>query len=180
MTAALSPETLYLDYHEKVERYVKSRVAQQQDAEDLVSDIFVKACSHLGQYDPARAAPGTWLYAIARNVVVDYFRARGAQAECCGDQMLAWCADPDPLPEGRLLREETLDLLASGLSTLPARERDIIILRFFHGLTPAETAQRVGVSYANVRFLQHRALQKLRSFLQLHGFEQELAQTDER
>lgn len=169
MTAALSPEELYRDYREKVERYVKSRVAHRQDAEDLVSDIFVKACARLAQYDPARAAPGTWLYAIARNAVVDYFRAQGGQAQCCGEQALEWCADHDPLPEGLLLRGELLDALADGLAALPQRERDIVILRFYYGLTPAETARRTNVSYANVRFLQHRALQKLRIFLEEHG-----------
>ena len=88
MTAALLPETLYRDYREKVDRYVKSRVADRQDAEDLVEDVFVKACARLGQYDPDRAAPGTWLYAIARNAVVDYFRARGTRGEHCGEEAL--------------------------------------------------------------------------------------------
>ena len=90
MTAALLPETLYRDYREKVDRYVKSRVADRQDAEDLVEDVFVKACARLGQYDPDRAAPGTWLYAIARNAVVDYFRARGARGEHCGEEAVSY------------------------------------------------------------------------------------------
>ena len=173
MTAALVPETLYRDYREKVDRYVKSRVADRQDAEDLVEDVFVKACARLGQYDPDRAAPGTWLYAIARNAVVDYFRARGARGEHCGEEALERCADLDPLPDGRLLRGELLEALAAGLAALPQRERDIVILRFFYRLTPAEAARRTGVSYANARFLQHRALQKLRAFLEAQGLGKE-------
>ena len=56
-------------------------------------------------------------------------------------------------------------MLAAALEKLPERERNIVILRFYHGLSARETANRVGVSYANVRVLQHGALRKLRRYL---------------
>ena len=52
---------------------------------------------------------------------------------------------------------------------LSERERSIIVWRFYHGLSARETAEKADVSYANVRFLQHRALKKLRDILEAAG-----------
>lgn len=156
---SITPEELYDGYREKVERYVRSHIQNEQDRADIVHEVFLNAISALKSYDPSRSAIGTWLYAITKNAVVDYYRRLSRTP-----QPLI----PEELTEedDRILTAENLDMLASALERLPDRERKIIVLRFYYGLSPAETAQRVGVSYSNVRFLQHSALKKLRRFLE--------------
>ena len=57
MSTAITPEALYRDYHEKVERYISSHVSDLQDRADLKQQIFLDAIAALDSYDPSRAAP---------------------------------------------------------------------------------------------------------------------------
>ncbi len=159
MSAAITPEELYRNYHDKVERYIGARVGNIHDRADVLQQVFLSAISALDGYDPARSAPGTWLYAITRNTVIDYYRTKGREpVPAEWEESAAPASDVDE----RILTQETLEELAAALERLPERERNILILRYYHGLSARETAQKVGVSYANVRFLQHSALNKLR------------------
>ena len=74
MTATAEFEALYTEYRSKVLAYIRSHISDSADAEDLCADVFEKALRRWDDYDPARAAPGTWLYAITRNTVIDYYR----------------------------------------------------------------------------------------------------------
>lgn len=173
MSTAITPEALYRDYHEKVERYISSHVSDMQDRADLKQQIFLNAIAALDGYDPSRAAPGTWLYTITRNAVTDYYRRRTrepAPIELEELDRIEQPQDASPLSrdvDSRLLTQEMLEELAKALEQLPERERDIVILRFYYGFSAKETAQRINVSYANVRVLQHNALRKLRRYLNI-------------
>lgn len=161
MSAAISPEKLYTDYRDKAMRYISSHVPNEHDREDLLHQVFLNAIAALDGYDPGRAAPGTWLYAIARNAVTDYFRQSGREEPAAElDEAYAGAG-----PEEQLLTQETLEALAAALEQLPERERDIVVWRFYHGLSAREAAEKAGVSYANARFLQHQALKKLQRYL---------------
>ena len=164
MSAVISPEEFYVGYRDKVARYIRSHVSNEHDREDLVQQVFLNAIAALDGYDPGRAAPGTWLYAIARNAVTDYFRQNGRETLAIDEpDGEAYVGGEEP--EERLLTRETLETLAAALERLSERERNIVIWRFYHGLSARETAERVGVSYANARFLQHQALKKLQKYL---------------
>lgn len=165
MSDVISPEKLYLDYHDKMERYIMSHVADRQDREDLVSRIFLNAIAALDSYDPSRAAPGTWIYAIARNTMISYYRERKRETELAKMQEQSAILEA----EGNLLTNENLEALAAALEQLSEREHSIIIWRFYYGLSAKEAAQKAGVSYANARFIQHRALKKLRDILEETG-----------
>ncbi len=163
MSIDVTPEALYETYRDPVARYIGARVQNPYDREDLLQQVFLNAIAALDRYDPSRAAPGTWIYTITRNTVIDYYRKQEREpvpAEL--EDSTLYEAEAD----ARLLTEETLEALAEALEQLSKRERDIIILRFYHGLSAQETAKRVGVSYANVRYLQYAALKKLRRCLE--------------
>ena len=162
MSAAITPEELYRNYHDRVERYIGARVGNVHDRVDVQQQVFLNAVSALDSYDPARSALGTWLYAITRNAVIDYYRTKSREPVPAEWEESAFSASGI---DERILTQETLEELAAALEQLPERERRIIILRYYHGLSARETAQKVGVSYANVRFLQYSALNKLRRCL---------------
>ena len=165
MSDIISPEKLYLDYHDKVERYIASRVTNEQDREDLASRVFQNVIAALDSYDPSRAAPGTWIYAITRNTVISYYREKKRDPELVEMEQFAAAAET----EEHLPTSEMLEALADALEQLSERERRIIVWRFYYGLSAKDTAEKVGVSYSNVRFIQHRALKKLRDILEKTG-----------
>lgn len=162
----ITPEELYNGYREKVERYICSHVQNEHDRADIVHQVFLNAISALDSYDPSRGAIGTWLYAITRNAVNDYYRKLSREPAAEDIELMQLI----PAQDDRILTNENLESLASALEQLPDRERKIIVLRFYHGLSSKETAERVGVSYSNVRFLQYNALKKLRRFLEEAGY----------
>ncbi len=160
----MDAETLYSQYGDKIRAYIQSRVRNRHDAEDLFSNVFLKITEHIENYDPEKAAYSTWVYTITQNTVRDYFRrSMGRQDTELNEDL--------PLPdlhadvEGKLLRDETLQTLANALEKLPQRERDIIILRFYKGLSPKEIADAMDISYASVRYLQSVTLKKMRGLL---------------
>jgi RNA polymerase sigma-70 factor (ECF subfamily) len=74
----ITAEEIYAEYHQKVSAYVRGKVQDLHQAEDLVSAVFLKVVQGLDGYDPAKASVSTWVYTITRNTVTDYFRTRRA------------------------------------------------------------------------------------------------------
>ena len=67
-------EKIYLEYREKVFRYVRGKVRNLADAEDVTSEIFLKVQTSLDSYDEEKATLSTWIYTITHNVVCNYYR----------------------------------------------------------------------------------------------------------
>ena len=67
---------IYEEFHPKVHAYVRGKIQDPHDAEDLVSAVFMKVVQKLDSFDSARASVSTWVYTITRNTVTDYFRTR--------------------------------------------------------------------------------------------------------
>lgn len=153
-------EQLYLEYKEKVSRYISAKITNPQEAEDLVSSVFVKVFAALPGFDERKASISTWIYTIARNTLTDYFRTARQHCEL-----------PEELVSGeqveeRLLGSEQLDELVEALLQLVPRERDLEILHYYHGHTLKAVAQRMGISYSYAKLLHSRALKELRGRLE--------------
>lgn len=158
--AAEAREALYRECYPKVKRYVAARVSHPQEAEDLVSDIFLKVYQRLDTFDETKASVSTWVYAITRNAVIDYYRGQRHIAEL--PETLA--AEGDL--EDSFLRRDALEALAAALAALEERQRDIIILRYYRGMTLKAIADRMGLSYAYIKVLHNGALRALKQKLQ--------------
>ncbi len=158
----ISIESIYSQFQDKVSRYVRSRLSSPQDAEDLVSDIFVKVSASIGRYDRGCGSISTWIYAITRNAVRDHFRRRRPSLNLDEQENLP---DEGVTVEEEVITRENLSSLALALGALSQRERDIIILRYYQGLSPGEIARRMQISYTNCGYIQSTALKKLRALL---------------
>ncbi len=139
------------------------RLRTRADAEDLTQQTFERALKAWPRYDPARASVGTWLIVIARNLLVDHFRAdRSARQQPLdeldgGHDSLMQTGDaPDLGLEPELER---------ALAILSAREREIIALRFGGELSGPEIAEATGLSLANVQQILSRSLRRMREVL---------------
>ncbi len=149
-------EQVYLDYHDKVMGYIRSRVNRRADAEDLCSDVFEKVQRKLADFDPQKASVSTWVFTITRNTVIDYFRRTKPTAEL--DENLS----DDTEVDEDLLRSETLGELASALRKLPQQLMDIVVLRYYDGKPLTEIAALMGLSYGAVKLRHQNALMLLR------------------
>ncbi len=151
---------LYTEYRGRVLGYIRARVSSREDAEDLCEDVFLKILRASGSYDGEKSAPGTWIYAITRNTVIDYFRRTRSAEELPED--LA----EEELPEDGLLQTELLESLAKALERLPGELTDIVVLRYYDRLPLTEIALRLGLSYGAVKLRHRKALDLLRRDLQ--------------
>jgi RNA polymerase sigma-70 factor (ECF subfamily) len=151
---------LYTEYRGRVLGYIRARVSSREDAEDLCEDVFLKILRASGSYDGEKSAPGTWIYAITRNTVIDYFR-RTRPAEELPEDLAE-----EELPEDGLLQTELLESLAKALERLPGELTDIVVLRYYDRLPLTEIALRLGLSYGAVKLRHRKALDLLRRDLQ--------------
>lgn len=150
-------ERFYAEYKGKVLSYIRSRVFNVSDAEDLCGDVFVKAFSAADSFDPSKASAGTWLYSITRNTVIDYFR-RFHPTEEIPEDISDECRTEDGIIES-----ETLEELAAALEQLPAELTDVIVLHYFDLIPLTEIAASLNISYGMVKIRHHKALALLRA-----------------
>ena len=153
-------EKIYLEYGEKVFRYVRGKVASTQDAEDVTSEIFLKVLSSLDSYDEEKSTLSTWIYTITHNAVCNYYREECKRAFTLDENALYSNRDDDVMAEieNEILKEN----LAEALETLTEREQDIIVLYYYHEIPLRDIAIKMGITYANAKFIKHQAICKLR------------------
>jgi RNA polymerase sigma factor (sigma-70 family) len=165
-------EGWFRDHREAVYRYVRFRVATREVAEDVTSEVFMKALRSLHRYDQNRASPRTWLLRIARNAVTDHLRAlkRRGSLHVSLDRVPDLVADV-PSQEERVVREERIQRLLNGSQTLRRADQEILSLRYGSGLDNGEIAEHLGISNNAVAVRLHRALKRLKAAVDHHQIE---------
>ena len=160
-------EQIYREFKHQIQRYIGSRINHPQDAEDLLSFVFLKLHENRHTYDPARASLSTWVYTITHNTVNDYLRQkyRSPVFNSAEDALENYAAEDIPALD-KMILEEQLEQLGNALERLPEREREIIILRFYYEKTSPEIAALMNLSHANVRYLQHIAIGRLKKMME--------------
>jgi len=155
--------TLYDRYVDAVYRYVYYRVREDADAEDVTSDVFMKALRAIPRYE-SRQPFLAWLYRIARNAIID--RARRARMQVSFEDALAHPgADNIVEPDAALLAFSDKQEVRRALARLTPLQQEVIVLRFVEGYTTAQIAALVGKREGTVRGIQFRALEMLRTLI---------------
>ena len=152
----MAAEDIYISYHDKVSAYIRGKLDNHHDAEDLVSQVFEKVYEKIHTFDESKASLSTWIYTITRNTVTDYYRTRRIHTSY--DEVYEL-----PAPEKD---RDMLDTLADALMILKERERDLILLHYYKGLTLKEVADKMGMSYINAKVIHKKALSGLRNYFQ--------------
>ena len=150
---------LYEQYRDPIYRFCLARTGTAHDAEDLVSDVFVKALQSLDRYQDRGLPFVAFLYRIARNAAID--RARTLKQPFSFDGLLVEPASKQNVEAEASLAVEKTILLAA-LARLKPEHRDVITMRFIEGYAALEVAQFLGKTEGAIRTLQHRALERLR------------------
>lgn len=162
-TAALAD--LFEEYYERIARYIAVRIGNQNDAEELAGDVFVRATEHIGSFQWRGVPVQAWLYRIAHNLVVDHLRRNSRRKTAPLDEALHIADSHNP--EGEVMHALDREELLEALGQLTEAQRETIALRFFGGMTSAEAAVIMNRSNGAVRELQSSGLKRLRGIIDI-------------
>ncbi|MGE5249356.1 MAG: RNA polymerase sigma factor [Bacteroidota bacterium] len=154
---------LYDECIDRIYRYVFFRVTDEETAEDLTSQVFFKAWENLDRCKSTGAPFIAWLYTIARNAVIDYYRTRKNTVALEAASALA---SDEPAPDERIELQFETDSLQEALKELTNDQQQVVILKFIVGMSTDEIANHLGKRPGAVRALQMRALQALAGILE--------------
>ena len=149
----------------KVFRYIQYRVSNIQLTEDLTATTFEKALVSFGKYSSDKAKFSTWIFSIARNVVIDHYRVTGRRMTIPLEEA-SEVSSRDLSPEEELLKREELERLQICLTGISPDEQEIIRLKFGAELNNRQIAKMLGLSESNVGTRLYRAVRKLRDSFQ--------------
>ena len=154
--------TIYQRHAEQVYAYIYYRLGDPHTAEDLTADVFVKAVAGIRGYSYRGTPLLAWLYRIAHNVTVDHRKSAAKRAQRTAPDALDNVeAARDVLRE----RDERSDMLAA-IRGLTPEQQQVVLLRFYHGMSNAQVARVVGKPEGAVKALQARAIRSLRRILE--------------
>jgi RNA polymerase sigma-70 factor (ECF subfamily) len=154
-------EQAFERYYPAIFRYFRYRGADADTANDLASETFERALNHITAFDPHRAQIQTWLFAIARNIAINHWKAESAHAAMPLEDDLP---TPDDLPlEQTIILEQDKTLILLALQMLDERSREIVAFKFGGLLTNRQIAELTGLTESNVGVILYRSLLKLRT-----------------
>ena len=155
---------LYDHYSPHVYRFIYYRVSSQALAEDLTSETFFRALRSMASFQWQGKDFGAWLTTIARNLVVDHYKACRTRLETTTDDF-SDRTEGSAGPEDEVLARLTNDVLRESMQKLPAEQQECLVLRFLNGSSIAETAKALGRSEGAIKQLQLRAVRNLAKIL---------------
>ncbi len=153
-------EAVYMAQASRIYNYFRYRIGDNQIAQDLTAVTFEKAWRAREQYCSDRGTVETWLFSIARNAAIDYFRRpRPVQMPIEAAYNLASPLSVEAEAQHRFDIAHLRELLAG----LPEREQELVALKYGAGLTNRAIAGVTGLSAPNVGVILHRTVKKLRT-----------------
>jgi len=153
---------LYDAYIERVYCYIYFRLSDDTATEDIVSQVFLKAWENLSRYKTGSSPFIAWLYTIARNLVIDYYRAK---------KDVVTLEEAAVLPSDRQSPDEEaqthfdLEAMRDALQFLTGDQQQVLILKFIAGLPNENIAKIMNKQEGTIRGLQMRALQTLSKYM---------------
>jgi RNA polymerase sigma-70 factor (ECF subfamily) len=157
---------LYDRYAEGIYRFIYLNTSDEFEAEDLTSDVFLRAWQSLPKYKEQGHPFSAYLFRIARNAIIDHHRSSRRnkdRVEALPDLIANQSNDPGLSAE----KAQESKILMDSIYHLRENYRTVLILRFINGLSPREVAVVMGRSEGAVRVLQYRALRAIRRIWEL-------------
>ena len=149
---------LYDGYVERLYRYIYFRISDEIATEDLVSQVFLKAWQNLDRYKIGSAPFIAWLYAIARNLVIDQYRSQREMVSL--EEVVALPSDMQSPDEVAQLHFD-LEAMRDSLQALSGDQQQVLILKYIAGLPNENIAKIMNKREGTIRGLQMRGLQVL-------------------
>ena len=153
---------IYEDNFDKIYRYIVLKIGERTEAEDMTQQVFLSAMKSISSFKYQGKPFAAWLYRIAHNQVVDYWRKKSKQATVpLNESLPASNSDPEKIAE------QIMDIkqLAIAAKRLTKSQQEVISLRFAGEMPIAQVAKTMGKSEGAIKALQHSAILSLRKAL---------------
>jgi RNA polymerase sigma-70 factor, ECF subfamily len=154
-------DQLYRRYARPIFALALRRLGDRGRAEDAVQEAFTSVWRSAGTYRAERGAGAHWLYAVARNAIVDRGRGRGENPAEALDETSA-----EPSPDERAESDWEAWRVHRALAQLPEREQAVVGLAYWGGLSQSEIADRLGIPLGTVKTRTRSALSRLADLLE--------------
>ncbi|MEL6335633.1 MAG: sigma-70 family RNA polymerase sigma factor [Pseudomonadota bacterium] len=155
-----------MDRHSRGLRGVAARfLGNEEEAEEVVQDVFIRVWRKAHRYDPAQAAVSTWLYRIAVNLCIDRQRRRTFRQIVGLEEVVEDLADPTPSAEVQVADRARLAAARQAITALPGRQRMALLLAVVAEFSTVEIAAAMETSAGSVEQLLVRARRSLRGSL---------------
>ena len=141
---------VYEEFFSKIYNYVYYQIHNRAVTDDLVSSIFMKVVEHIESFNEQKASFSTWIFTIARRVIIDYYRRSKVESD------IDDYADVEAL-----------------MGILNEKERPVILQRYFEGCSFEEIAAKLDKNSSTIRTIHERALKKMLTYLQQRGIRYE-------
>lgn len=155
---------LYDEYVDQIFRYVYYKIGNLAESQDLTGQTFLKAFENIDSYEMRDVAFSSWLYRIAHNLVVDFFRRESKRESVPIDDQ-----PPTPSTRGNPVETVLADLeserLYRAMQKLTHNQREVLVLKFIDNLSNAQVAEIMGISVGAVKSTQKRGLLSLNRIL---------------
>lgn len=156
---------LFAHYQPLIKRYFQRHLSSEE-SDELTAQVFAKALSGLDNFRWQGVSFSAWLYKIAHHTLVDFYRLTNKETSKNRDlEEARELPTPETNPEKLSYEQETASEIEQLLKELPAREKEIVYLKFFDGYTNKTIAKLAGLSETNVSTIVYRAVNRLRQRL---------------
>lgn len=160
---------LYDYFFPRVYNFIFGKVKNADQADDIISHTFEKVFTRLDDYDSTKGAFSTWIFRIALNEMNNLFRKQKRLNEAGWEEFFN-PADERNTPEQQILSDEGDKHLLLAMEKLNDRERRIVSLKYFTGISNKEIAEMEDMTASNVGVVLHRTLDKLKKLLEGSGY----------
>lgn len=155
---------LYEEYFDKIYRYIVIKTSDREEAEDMTQQVFLKAHKSISSYKLTGVPFSSWLYRIAHNQIVDYYRKIQKRPDTLSDEIQI-SDKKENTPEQMIERRMEIARVLEAARNLTEAQREVISLRFAGEMPTARVADIMGKSQGAVKALQHSAIIALRKAL---------------
>ena len=155
-------DRLYNHYLPPIYRFIYMKVSHREEAEDLAHEVFLSAWQNIHNYKHRGFPFSSWLYQIARNRVIDYYRVKKTNIPLEKINPVSEFLKFNSLIEETLDQELNIEEVKAAMRKLNNDQQDVLLMRFMENLTHEEIAKAIGKSEGAVRLIQHRGIKALK------------------
>lgn len=160
----MTTEHIWNTFHAQLKGFILKRVPDQDEAEDILQDVFLKIHTHIHTVRDEDKLVG-WMYQIARNAIYDSFREqRHGATKGSNDYQEAEYALAEDMPEESVIAE-LLPCITAMVQSLPTAYQEALMLTEYEGLSQKQLSERLGISYSGAKSRVQRAREKLKAML---------------
>ncbi len=156
--SACDPAELFRAFGAAVYAYARRLLGETADAEEVLSETFLRVCQKREQYD-GRGSLRAWVFSIAHRLCIDVVRdkAKLAKPVSLPEQLMA----TDPPPTVSIEKQERQTIIAGAIERLSAEQKEVIMLKIYGGLTFREISETLGIPLNTALGRMHQALKQL-------------------